>query len=358
MTINKVPVMRPLLPKAEQISVYLRQIDESRVYSNFGPLTNQLIDRLADYFGVESENLLLVTNGTLGIQGAVATASERDADWTVPNWTFVATAQAVLSAGCSPVLEDVNLDDWVLRRSNERNSTGTIVTAPFGSAIDFEYWSEESTKRPVIIDAASCFDSFRNLSFITGLNICVMVSLHATKLVSTGEGGVLIGPKDWILEIRKWSNFGFFGDRISRRSGTNAKLSEYQAAIGLASLDEWPNTRNKLSSLFSQYISRLSDFGVNIQPNLHGLYVTSTLIAKLDSLGMKLKVSERLRKKNIETRDWWGSGLSQMPALVEYSRDQAYLNSDVLAKTTLGLPLFVDMTSAEVDHVVSTMFNE
>lgn len=352
-----IPVMKPLLPNTEAISRYLREIDQSRVYSNFGPLTQRLIARLSSYFNVEADNIALLTNGTLGIQGAVATASKPLTEWAVPDWTFVATAQAVLSAGCMPYLLDVGLEDWTLPKSDGRATEGTIVTAPFGSGMNLADWGPESMKRPVVIDAASCFDSFRDLSLVNRLNICVMVSLHATKLVSTGEGGVVIGPKAWIAEIKTWSNFGFFGDRIARQMGTNAKLSEYSAAVGLASLDEWSSTRERWHALFRHYSARLLDIGIDIETRLNGPFVTSTMVAKMENAQSKLQTVVKLNNRNIETRDWWGSGLHRMPALAKFSRGLTFTNSHSLGTSTIGLPIFVGMTPTEVDLVVDTMIH-
>jgi len=345
------------LPKSDSVAAYLRQIDDSRVYSNFGPLVQRFTDRLAGYFGVDSENVVLLGNGTLGLQGAVSTASPRDSQWIVPTWTFVATAQAVLSAGRIPYFEDVEVDTWTLQRPDNQAAVGTIVTSPFGGKMSLQDWANESARRPVIIDAASCFDSFRNLSLVNKLNICVMVSLHATKLVSTGEGGVVIGPKEWIAEIKKWSNFSFFGDRVARTEGTNAKLSEYQAAVGLASIDEWPRTRERWLKVYKRYIHRLAESGVTIQPRMDGDYVSSTLVANLNGKVPKMEVVTRLKAANIESRDWWGAGLHRMPAFDEFVSKRTYTNTDLLAESTIGLPLYVDMTSTEVDSVVSTMFN-
>ena len=354
--LNPIPVMKPLLPSVESLIPYLHTIDDSRIYSNFGPLNQSLSSRLADYFRVDVDNILLVSNGTLALQAAVATSSVLDAQWVIPSWTFVATAQAVVSAGCRISFQDVAEKTWGLTGSDQRMADGVIGVIPFGGLTELSDWIVESTRHPVILDAASCFDSCRDLSLVNKYNISVMVSLHATKLVTTGEGGVLIGPKAWISEAKRWINFGFLGDRIARRTGTNAKLSEFQAAIGLASLDQWRASRESWSSRIQKLSLGLKEFNIGVQPAVKDGFVTSTLVALFDSSDQKTEAIRKLAKAKIENRDWWGAGVHNMPAF-KNSVDQTHSLpvTENLADRTAGLPLFVDMTDEVIDRVLAAL---
>lgn len=356
--LNSIPVMKPLLPSVESLVPYLQSIDDSRIYSNFGPLNQTLSSRLADYFNVDVDNVLLVSNGTLALQAAVATSSVSNAHWVIPSWTFVATAQAVVSAGCRITLEDVTEETWGLTGSNNRMTDGVLGVIPFGGLTNLSDWIVESTRHPVILDAASCFDSCRDLSLVNKYDISVMVSLHATKLVTTGEGGVLIGPKAWIAEAKRWINFGFFGDRIARRTGTNAKLSEFQAAIGLASLDQWDAARESWSSRVQRLSLGLKEFNVRVQPAVEDGFVTSTLVALFERPDEKITAVGKLTKAGIESREWWGAGVHNMPAF-KSSAEQSYSLpvTEYLADRTVGLPLYVDMTDLDIERVLTALFN-
>ncbi len=355
---NPIPVMRPLLPRAESLTPYLRLIDESRIYSNFGPLNQALSSRLADYFNVDIDNILLVSNGTLALQAAVATTSAFKGNWVIPSWTFVATAQAVTLAGCEICFEDVTEGTWGLTSSNHRTTDGVIGVIPFGASTKLSDWTVESTRHPVILDAASCFDSCRDLSLVNQFDISVMVSLHATKLVTTGEGGVLIGPKAWIAEAKKWTNFGFFGDRIARRAGTNAKLSEFQAAVGLASLDQWGESRESWSSRIQKLSLGLKGFNVGVQPAVEDGFVTSTLVALFGDSNQKIEAVGKLTKAKIESKEWWGAGVHKMPAFKNSVNQTLLLPvTENLADRTVGLPLYLDMTDEVIERVLTALFN-
>ena len=352
--IQRIPVMRPLLPTAEAIFPFLKKIDSSRVYSNFGPMEHELTQRLADYFNVDFENVLLVTSGTLALQAAVATSSRIGSRWVIPGWTFVATAQAVVSAGSTVEFEDVDVDLWSLIPNRRRDADGVLTVAPFGGEVRIDPWISESFERPVIIDAASCFDSCRDLSSVKQNNVAVMVSLHATKLVTTGEGGVIVGPREWISEMKRWINFGFLGDRIANRTGTNAKLSEYQAAIGLASLDQWGWAREEWSTRLEKLRNNLADRNIIVQPAINQGYVTSTLVALFETSAEKSEAKSRLDEAQIESRDWWGTGVHTMPAFSNSLPvlPQSLSRTDDLAARTLGMPMYVDMSDREIDRIL------
>lgn len=353
---KRIPVMKPLLPPAERIGTYLRRIDESRIYSNYGPLNEELTGRLAACFNVDVENIVLVSNGTLALQGAVVTASRQGASWTAPSWTFIATVQAILSAGCEAVLEDVSSSTWSLLSNENRRADGVVTVVPFGGSVDLSLWAQESRRQPVVVDAASCFDACKDLSLVNGYNIAVMVSLHATKLVTTGEGGVLVGPKAWIADVKKWSNFGFYGDRIARRIGTNAKLSEYNAAIGLACLDDWPETQSAWVSRMRKFKELCQEKDVNLQPGLQDNVATSTVVALTKDPSTKVALHQRLTLAGIESRDWWGSGVHNMPAIREVMKKVPRLPvTEDLASRTLGLPMFLDISNEELERVAECL---
>ena len=349
--------MKPLLPDIKTISSYWRRIDDTRIYSNFGPLNEELTIRLAEYFHVDADNVLLVSNGTLALQAAVATSSREGSKWVIPSWTFIATAQAVVSAGAKVEFEDVQPDTWALMPNHSRLASGVIAVVPFGGQVKLESWALESMHHPVVIDAASCFDACRDLSLVNKYNVSVMISLHATKLVTTGEGGVIVGPKAWIAEMKKWINFGFYGDRIARRTGTNAKLSEYNAAIGLASLDQWESTRRSWITRLKKMREGLLENNILVQPAIAEGNATSTLVALLNNHEAKLLLERRLFAAEIDSRDWWGAGIHNMPAfqtVIDGDNVNLPMTED-LASRTIGLPMYVDLSDQEIEKILQVV---
>lgn len=238
--------MRPLLPSAEKLFPYLKRIDESRMYCNFGPLNAEYQERLGEMFGAPcvtgSSATSLITATLMAYDlprgGLVAMAS----------YTFPATAAAVVNAGMVPYFHDVSEDGVLYMRGTTPSPSAIILVAPFGKPIK---WNDDFSV-PLIIDAAAGFDSFSTVC--KPGNIPVVVSTHATKSFGTGEGGfITCRDTDFLERVRRITNFGLTSDRHVEYNGMNAKFSEYHAAVGLASLDEWPEKRKLLIDQTKKY---------------------------------------------------------------------------------------------------------
>ena len=335
--------MRPRLPELSKISKYFSMIDQNRIYTNFGPLVELLSEKLAEYFEVGRENILLMNNGTLALSGGVSTGSQIGDSWKLPAFTFVATEKAVSHASRLNTLHDITSDNWILDSSvSDFIGEKVVATAPFGDDPLFVAHQFTGTER-LIIDAASCFDASRSMGRSTSINFLTMVSLHATKLVSTGEGAVLVGPSDWIREIKKWSNFGFNGKRESEGSGINAKMSEYNAAVGLASFESWNVDRESWGIMLSSYNDFVQSLGWRLQPSVERGHLSSTCVLKVSSATEKEVIRQRFSNVEIETRDWWGKGLHHQFPINEGILEE-FPVTDLIANTTIGVPIFPGMS--------------
>lgn len=209
---TRLPVARPSMPRAEALLPYLERIDASRNYSNFGPLVSELERRLADRLGVAPECLVTVANATAGLTLALGAVAEgRSGVCLMPSWTFVATAHAVVAAGLTPYLVDVDEGSWALTPALALNALSRIdapvvavmPVAPFGAPVDVAAWDRFTalTGVPVVIDAAAGHDTVRS-----GRSPSV-VSLHATKIMGAGEGGYVVCDRPEVIALvkkRRW----------------------------------------------------------------------------------------------------------------------------------------------------------
>ena len=172
MTVAPIPTFRPRLPEAEALLPYLREIDGSRWYSNFGPLSRRFERALAQHFGVSPGTVLTVANATLGLSLALADAADGRAGLCmVPAWTHAASAAAIVNAGLTPWFVDVDPGSWQLLPSAARTLLAQspdqlraiLAVSPFGAAVDVEAWDAlaAETGIPVVLDAAAAFDTVR-----------------------------------------------------------------------------------------------------------------------------------------------------------------------------------------------------
>ena len=263
---------------------YLRRIDRSRWYSNSGALVEEFEGRLAQHAGGGAVGT--VGNATIGLTLALLAYDLPPGTLCmVPSWTFAATGHAIQMAGLTPWLVDVDPASWALKASMAREllpeAPGPVSVvmpiSPFGQPIDFSTWElfRAETGIPVVIDAAAMFDTIRAGS------IPAVVSLHATKALGVGEGGfVVTTDRSFVQEIQKRSNFGFWGSREATARSGNGKLSEYAAAVGLAGLDQWTETRADFARVGRAYAAEFAgQSSVALQDGFGERWISSTVIA-------------------------------------------------------------------------------
>lgn len=336
-----IPLFRPALPPVDAVVPYLRKMEESRIYSNGGPLLQLLERRYADFLGVTEELVVAVSSGTTGITASVLAIDA--ASWVVPDWTFAATPSAVLRAARSVTFVDVDRETGLLDRGAAVESladSGLLPVMPFGT---FMHAKDLICLDRVVLDAAASLPNAQGQLGPLAERSAVVFSLHATKIFGCGEGGLVVcGSRDLAADVRSIINFGFDGQRLSERSGFNGKMPEISAAWALAALDRadtdlvrWQEQgvqarRASLSlplDLFSPAQDEVSPYWVMRWPSDAG-QMPPTLIEDLYAAG-------------IEARRWWPKPCSSMPAFA--GSEARTPNSHWLAQNTVGLPMSIDM---------------
>lgn len=355
-----IPVMRPKLPSAHRLVPYLESIDASRLYSNFGPLVLSLEDRLAEHYGLNQGTVATVANATLGLAIALAVQQPLPGSLcAIPAWTFVASAHAAVMAGLVPYFVDVDPETWALdpnklfdELARAPAAVGAVMPVmPFGSPLDIAAWEafRSRTGLAVVIDAAAAFDCL-----VPGV-VPAVVSLHATKALGTGEGGFVISTDVSIRRaVRMRANFGFDGTREARAAAFNAKLSEYHAAVGHAALDEWDQTLAEWNHAADTYRRALRGSNqVSLRQGFGETWVSSTCL-----LGFAQPAADRIEQSladgSIETRRWWGTGAHDHPATASFPRT-AVPTTDALARSTLAVPFYRDISAAEIDRIADAV---
>lgn len=350
------PVRVSQLPTADELLPYLRRIDANRWYSNFGLLLREFEGKLANHFEVSPENLVCVANGTAGLIGALHAVDARPGGLCImPSWTFAATPAAAIAAGLKPYFLDVDPDTWsfgpdrveaVLADLSEPVAA-VMVVSPFGAPIDPDAWDDfwDRTGIPVVIDAAWGFDRSR-----VG-RAPVMVSLHASKSFGVGEGGLVASRlTEVVRRIHHWSNFGFDTRRVAAEAGTNGKMSEHTAAVGLAMFDLWPSQRTQMANVIRQYVAAFDGVpAVRLMPGFGDGWVGGACCVQFDR-PFGDNVIEHLRRNGIEGRRWWSQPCHMHPAFATCPAGPLD-TTRTLFDTVLAVPLFSGMTSADVLRV-------
>lgn len=247
-------VGRPNICNRDAFLAQVAGILDNQWLTNNGPVVQEFEDRIARHLGVK--HCVAMCNGTIALEIAIR-ALGLQGEVIVPSWTFVATAHALYWQGITPVFADIdpathNLDPAAVRRMITPRTTGIIGVHVWGRAapVDALQAIADEHGLTLMFDAAHAFGSSYRGQSIGRFGACEVFSFHATKAFNTMEGGAVTTNDDALADaLRLMRNFGFKGYDNVVHPGTNGKMIEVCAAMGLANLDGFDaiveaNTRN------------------------------------------------------------------------------------------------------------------
>lgn len=235
-------VGRPNIGSREAFMQHVNDIFDRRWLSNNGPLVETLEHRIADLLGVK--HCIAMCNGTVALEIAIR-AVQLTGEVIVPSYTFIATAHALSWQGITPVFADIDpvthtLDPEAVRRMITPRTTGILATHLWGTPCDIDALQAIADEHglTLIFDAAHAFMTRHGSKMIGGFGKAEVFSFHATKFFNTFEGGaVTTNDDDLAHTMRLMRNFGFAGFDNVIHPGTNGKMTEICAAMGLVNLD-------------------------------------------------------------------------------------------------------------------------
>lgn len=349
----KLPVFVPKLPTVDELLPYLREIEAAKYYSNFGPMVSRLQSELAKYFGVQVDQVVTLSNATLALEGAVATSSSKETRWLSPSWTYAATNLAL--ERCKVEFEFGDVDqDW---RLIPKDSCSAIMdVCSFGDNLKLNRFI--NPHQTILVDAAASFPALKNSGKLLNEHagpIGVVVSFHPTKVLPGVEGGVFISNRpSWVEQIKIWSRFGMQKEsRVSEHVGTNAKMSEYQAAVILASIKSYERLESDWVHIHNCAKEISTSLGLNTHPAMNRKMLSSYWIIESEPESIR-ELEEAALTSGFQTRRWWEYGCHQMPAFS--NRNKFPLpKTERIAETTLGLPFHLFMGSQEFDIIHSAL---
>ncbi|MFW5886121.1 MAG: DegT/DnrJ/EryC1/StrS family aminotransferase [Bacteroidota bacterium] len=357
----------PFLPQFNQIKKYLKVIDETKIYSNFGNLYLDLKFRLENYFH-NCINTVLTSSCTSALTGAILAksgyAKEDKNICIVPSYTFVGTIAAIISAGYTPFLfeteEDWDMDMSKIEELSFLGKIGLIVPVSiYGKNVDIDKWEffTKKIKIPVVIDAAASFDTISPNYFKKITNCVLCVSLHATKSFGIGEGGFIIFSKNeneskYIRAI----NFGFYKSRDSIGNSINGKMSEYHAAVGLAALDAWEKKRNDFIAIRYKYLEIAATYGIP-EYIICGdpISLSYCLLKKPYDLELKT-IENQLRKEKIDYRLWYERGIHKLTQFSKLNTGDL-TNSNVISESLVGIPMHLELKTDDIKIILGSLKN-
>ncbi len=346
-------VTQTFLPPQEEFQQILQKAWDAKWLTNRGVLVKELEEKLRDYLQVK--HLTLTTNGTLPIQIAIK-ALELSGEIITTPFSYVATTSSIVWEGCTPVFVDINpnyltIDEDKIEDKITDKTTAILATHVFGNPCEVEKIEQiaKKYKLKVIYDAAHCFGVEYKGNSIFHYGDVSTCSFHATKTFHTGEGGCWTTNNDDLQEKMYYHhNFGHKGPEQFHGVGINAKMSELQAAMGLAVFNHKEEIREGRKNAVEYYQERLKNSEVEtiqIRPettwNYHYFPVIFPSEEKL------LQAMKNMNDQDIFPRRYFYPSLNLLP----YVTYQACPISEDISKRVLCLPLWHDIDKKIQDKI-------
>lgn len=314
-------VGRPNIGDREAFMQYAADIFDRRWLSNNGPLVQELEDKVARHLGVK--HCVAMCNGTIALEIAIR-ALGLEGEVIVPSYTFVATAHALQWQGITPVFADIdpathNLSPAAVRRMITPRTTGIIGVHLWGRAApaaELQQIADEHGLK-LMFDAAHAFSCTSGGKMIGSFGACEVLSFHATKFFNTFEGGAVVtNDDDLAATMRLMRNFGFEGlDQVSH-PGTNGKMIEIAAAMGLANLPKLDEVIAANRRNYETYAEALRGIpGLSLlryDENERNNYQYVVLEVAEDCPASRDRLVEALRAENIMARRYFWPGCHRM----------------------------------------------
>ena len=338
-------VTKTYLPNKEKYKKYIDEIYENGWLTNNGPLVQRLEKRLAQYLGVK--NIVLVSNGTIALEIAYKALNLTNEVITTP-FSFVATTSSLVMSNLKPVFADIDEKSFNINPKNiekfiNANTSAILPVHVFGNACEVEDIEQIAKKHDlkVIYDAAHAFDvKYKGKSVLNYGDISTL-SFHATKLFHSIEGGALIINDDELVQkVRYLINFGIKNQEEIPHLGTNAKMNEFEAAMGLCVLDDIENIKNSRKEVYETYQKELKDLVQFQEQNINASQNYSYFPIVLKSEEQLLKIQKALNDENIFPRRYFYPSLDTLEYIEP--KQECKISRDI-SKRILCLPIYSEL---------------
>ncbi len=350
-------VTKTYLPNKEKYKQYVDEIYENGWLTNNGPLVQRLEKRLAEYLGVK--NIILVSNGTIALEIAYRTLGLTGFVITTP-FSFVATTSSLVTNNLLPIFADIdentlNLNPKNIERLITPNTSAILPVHVFGNACEVEQIEKIANKYnlKVIYDAAHAFDvKYKDKSVLNYGDISTL-SFHATKLFHSIEGGALIINDDNLVQKARYLiNFGIENPESIPHLGTNAKMNEFEAAMGLCVLDDIEEIKEKRKVISQTYKNELKDLITFQEQNQDASENYSYVSIVFKSEEELLRVQKALNEKQIFPRRYFYPSLDTLDYIEP--KQECKISRDI-SKRILCLPIFAELTQDEQNLIINTI---
>lgn len=354
-------VGEPELPKIEEIQIHFSKIWESKNVTNFGTYFKLFENALKEYLKVE--HVIVFSNGTSALEALIAIICPQKSKVITSAFTFNATASAIVRNFLTPCFTDISRSDGNIDTNKILNVLDNQVAAIlgvhcYGFPCDIEALNDisDSSGIPVIYDAAHAMGAKYQNTHLAGFGDASILSFHATKVFSCIEGGAVVTANGSLAtELKKYRNFGFDEDKNAQSLlGTNSKLSELHAAVGLAQLNSLDNVLESRREIYEIYAQSLSPIaGLSMLKPRKGTFINAGYvpITLQGDKNLRDDLIKKLDKMGIHSKAYFNTNLSELTNSI----GDDLRNTNHLKERILCLPIHSTMRRVDVEYIVNSI---
>ncbi|NFA42793.1 DegT/DnrJ/EryC1/StrS family aminotransferase [Clostridium botulinum] len=354
-----IQVTQSSMPEFNEYIDEIKSIWDSHWLTNMGVKHKQLEAELLKY--LDTSNITLFTNGHLALE-CIISALELTGEVITTPFTFASTTHAIVRNGLEPVFCDINPDDYTMDTDKlesliTEKTSAIIPVHVYGNVCNVKEIERIAKKHnlKVIYDAAHTFGIKVDGIGIANFGDASMFSFHATKVFNTIEGGAITFRDEKLSKVLyDIKNFGITGPESVEYVGGNAKMNEFQAAMGICNLRHVDKEIEKRKAVVERYVKRLSNInGIKLCKPKTGVKSNYAYFPVVFD-GYKLnrdEVFEKLKSENIIARKYFYPLTNSFECYKGKFNIETTPVAKYIADKVLTLPLYADLTLEDVDRI-------
>ncbi len=357
----KINVTCSSMPPIDEYINEIAPLWKSRWLTNMGEKHKEFTDKLQEFLQVD--HLSLMANGHMSLELTLQALGIKGEVITTP-FTFVSTTHAIVRNGLEPVFCDITPEDFTIdvNQIEKLITPRTAAILPvhvYGNICNVEEIQRIARRHGlyVVYDAAHAFGETKNGESIAGYGHASIFSFHATKVFHTVEGGAVVFHDEEVgKKLYNLKNFGIHNAERVDSVGANAKMNEFQAAMGLCNLRHIGEEIQKRKRIYEHYVGRLDGIhGIRyrkIQKNVQSNYAYFPIfIDWTEFKSSRNEIYDRLRENDIYPRKYFYPLTSEFECYS--SRFDASMTpvAQKISRQALALPIYADLAEEDVDRI-------
>lgn len=359
-------VTSPMLPQLDDYMAELESVWESGILTHQGEKYQQLESELRGF--MQAAHVPMFANGHLALQVALrAYGWPAGSEIITTPFTFASTTMAIVEAGYTPVFCDVGgesfcLDPTRIEALITEKTKAILPVHVYGLPCDVEEIEQIARRNglAVLYDAAHAFGESLNGKSIAAYGDVVMFSFHATKVFNTVEGGCLVCSNEDIYErVCKIRQYGTQGDGAPvHYIGTNAKMTEVHAAMGICNLRSFADAVAKRKTVYESYaeLEEIAGIVLPLYPaELTPNYAYYPILVEDSYPFSRDELADYLKDLGIMARKYFFPATNKFEIITELFGESATPVADELSRKVLCLPIHSNMSNQDVQRVVSAL---